>query len=115
MCRRYYRIVQNLFVICVYTHQVADVKKMMNPELQKHYGLSSHVKQATAISQPLHFCFELDGNGRGCMRTKLTGKQAEWSEPWYSLKCENNGLNAPEHEHKLSLEMINMCVKPREV
>lgn len=91
------------------------MKRMMNPDLQRHFGQSSHIRRCTAVSVPLHFRFELDGVGRGCMRTKKDAQQELWSDPWYPLKCENNALDAPEHEHKLTLEAINMCIKPREV
>lgn len=90
------------------------MKKMMNPDLQRHFGATSHIKRCTAVSEPLHFCFELDGNGRGCMRTKKNAQQEQWSEPWYPLKCEDNGLEAPDHEHKLSLDNIGMCIRKRE-
>ena len=88
---------------------------MMNPELQKWYGTTSHIKQITAISKPLHFLFELDETGRGCMRTKLNARQERWSEPFHPLKCENNRLDGPDHEHKLKLENIAMFVKPQKV
>ena len=96
-------------------YQVADVKVMMNPDLQKWFGATSHIHQCTAVSKPLHFSFERDGEGRGCMRTKMHGRQEQWSDPWYPLKCKNNSLDAPETDHKLSLRAVKMCVKHREV
>ena len=87
---------------------------MMNPELQRHFGATSHIKRCVNVSEPLHFCFELDGNGRGLMRTKKNARQEQWSEPWYPLKCEKNGLKTPDHEHKLSLGAIEMYVKVHE-
>ena len=94
---------------------MADVKRLMNPELKKWYGEKASIKQLTAISKPLHYCFELDEKGRGCVKTKMTAEQELWSEPFYPLKCENNALDAPDHKFKLKLEDIGMTIKEREV
>lgn len=101
----------------MFFRQVAHVKKAMNPDgwQGKTFPASSHIKFCAGISKPLHFLFERDGDGRGCLRTKLNARQELWSEPFYPLKCENNGLDAPDHEHKLSLDAIDMYVKPRAV
>ena len=90
-------------------------ERMMNPDLQKWYGSTSNINKVTAISVPLHFLFELDENGRGCMRTKITARQERWSEPFYPLKCENNSLEGPDDEHMLKLGNIAMFVKPQKV
>ena len=95
--------------------QVADLKTMMNPDLSKWFGQGCHVRQVHNVSQPLHFCFELTGNGRGCVRTKANARQEQWSEPFFPLKCEDNGLNSPDHPHKLKLANVRMTIKERKV
>lgn len=87
----------------------------MNPDLQKWFGATSHIHQVHAVSQPLHYRFELAGDGRGCVRTKQNAKQEMWSEPFFPLKCPDNGLDSPDHPHKLKLENISMTIKEREV
>lgn len=88
---------------------------MMNPNLEKWFGATSRIKQCNGISEPLHFRFQLDSNGRGCMLSKMDSRQERWSEAYYPLKCENNTLDGPDHEHKLKLEDIDMVIKKQEV
>ena len=38
-----------------YISEVADVKRMMNPDLSHHFGTTSHIKQCTNVSTP---CFD---------------------------------------------------------
>ena len=93
----------------------ADMKLIMNPDLQRHYGTTSKIKQVTNVSAPLHFEFIRDGNGRGLVRTKDTCDQLEWSEPFYPLKCADNRIQAPDHPMKLKLTDIpGMAIRVRE-
>lgn len=98
----------NMYIVIdhLFMEQVADVQTMMNPDRQHHYGSTSHIKQSSNVSQPLHFYFTTDADGRGCVRTKLKCTDPLWSVPFYPLKCENNKLGAPEHPFLLSLDRI---------
>jgi hypothetical protein len=98
-----------------YLDATANVKLMMNPDGQHHYGSTSKIRQTTNVSTPLHFEFIRDGNGRGLVRTKDTVDQEEWSEPYYPLKCENNRVDAPDAPLKLKLTDIpGMAMRVRE-
>ena len=70
-----------------YVSEVADVKRMMNPDLSHHFGTSSHIKQCTNVSTPLHFEFRrARTNGRAMIRTKDRADQERWSEAFVPLK-----------------------------
>lgn len=88
---------------------------MMNPNLEKWFGATSRIKQCNGISDPLHFRFQLDSNGRGCMLSKMDSRQELWSEAYYPLKCPNNALDDQKHPCKLKLEDIDMVIKKQEV
>ena len=70
-----------------YVAEVADVKRLMNPNLCKHYGPTSHIKQLTRVSAPLHFEVRRSrASDRAFIRTKARADQEQWSEAFVPLR-----------------------------